>query len=151
MATSIPNIRPAKCEDLAQVQALYRQLRPGDSELSVQQAAASWQSIISDSRTCIVVAEVAGQLASTCAVGVNLSLANGARPFAVIEHVVTCAKFRRQGLSKRVLQFAIDWAWQQDCYKILLLSGEQLTQAHKLYQSVGFKAGIERGFVLKPN
>jgi len=33
----------------------------------------------------------------------------------------------------------------------MLLSGEKLQAAHSLYESVGFKSGIEKGFVIKPS
>ncbi|WCH20965.1 GNAT family N-acetyltransferase [Aeromonas salmonicida] len=38
---------------------------------------------------------------------------------------------------------------QQDCYKVMLLSGEGREAAHRLYEKLGFKAGIEKGFVIK--
>jgi len=79
-----------------------------------------------------------------------MSIANGARPFAIIEHVITADKFCRQGLNRQVLEFAISLAWQQNCCKVMLLSGENLTSAHALYESAGFKSGIEKGFVIKP-
>ena len=78
------------------------------------------------------------------------NLANGARPFGVIEHVVTLPEFRRLDLGRVVLQFALDLAWDKDCYKVILLSGAQRTEAHELYESVGFRGDVERGFVAKP-
>ena len=108
-----------------------------------------WAEIINDTNTYIVVAEIGGELASTCALSLNNSIANGARPFAIIEHVITSDKFRRQGLSRQVLEFALSLAWEKNCYKVMLLSGEKLQGAHALYESVGFKSGIEKGFVIK--
>jgi hypothetical protein len=40
-------------------------------------------------------------------------------------------------------------AWSKGCYKVMLLSGSQRVEAHKLYESVGFVGGIERGFVAR--
>ncbi|MCE9925420.1 GNAT family N-acetyltransferase [Aeromonas media] len=97
----------------------------------------------------ILVAEVEGQLAATCQLGVIPTLTNGGRPFAIIEHVVTASAFRRQGLSQRVLAQALTLAWELDCYKVMLLSGEGREGAHRLYEKLGFKAGIEKGFVIK--
>lgn len=93
--------------------------------------------------------EVEGQLAATCQLGVIPTLTNGGRPFGIIEHVITAARFRRQGLSQQVLEQALALAWQQDCYKVMLLSGEGREAAHRLYEKLGFKAGIEKGFVIK--
>lgn len=143
-------IRTATPDDLNAVLRLYKELRPADPALTADIAHQRWAEIITDPRSAIVVAEIDGELASTCALAINLSIANGARPFGIIEHVVTAAKFRRQGLSKQVLEFATALAWQKNCYKVMLLSGATLTSAHALYESVGFKAGIEKGFVIKP-
>jgi GNAT superfamily N-acetyltransferase len=143
-------IRIATFNDLKGVLALYKELRPLDPDLAVNLANEKWAEIINDMKTYIVVADIEGELASTCALSINNSIANGARPFAIIEHVITSDKFRRQGLSREVLEFALSVAWEKDCYKVMLLSGEKLQGAHSLYESVGFKSGIEKGFVIKP-
>ena len=44
---------------------------------------------------------------------------------------------------------ALTLAWELDCYKVMLLSGEGREGAHRLYEKLGFKAGIEKGFVIK--
>jgi GNAT superfamily N-acetyltransferase len=140
----------AKIEDLAEVLDLYKELRPLDPSLDMSFAEEKWSEIINDSQTFIVVAEIEGKLASTCALGINKSIANGAKPFGIIEHVITANKFRRKGLSRQVLTFAISLAWEQHCCKVMLLSGAQLKGAHAVYESVGFKGDIEKGFVVKP-
>ena len=144
-------IRLADSADRVAVQALYKELRPHDPELTEAQAERAWQTMLDDPTCFIIVAEQNRQLAATCALGLNNSIANGARPFGIIEHVITGEAFRRQGLSQQVLEFAIQLAWQNHCYKVMLLSGEQLTAAHRVYEKVGFQAGIEKGFVIKPS
>jgi len=144
-------IRIATINDLKGVLALYKELRPLDPDLEVNFANDKWAEIINDTKTYIVVAEIDGELAATCALSINNSIANGARPFAIIEHVITADKFRRQGLSRQVLEFSLSLAWEKECCKVMLLSGEKLQAAHSLYESVGFKSGIEKGFVIKPS
>ncbi|MCJ8297178.1 MAG: GNAT family N-acetyltransferase [Colwellia sp.] len=144
-------IRIATFNDLGGVLNLYKELRPLDPDLEISFAEDKWAEIINDTQTYIVVAEIDGELASTCALSINYSIANGARPFSIIEHVITSDKFRRQGLSRQVLAFAISLAWENNCYKVMLLSGEKLAGAHSLYESVGFISGIEKGFVIKPS
>jgi GNAT superfamily N-acetyltransferase len=143
-------IRVATNNDLEGILKLYKELRPLDPDLETSFAKEKWDEIISDSQTQIIVAEVDGELASTCALGINKSIANGARPFAIIEHVITLNKFRRKGLSGQVLEFAISLAWKNNCCKAMLLSGAELKGAHSVYEAVGFKGDIERGFVIKP-
>nr|WP_238138611.1 GNAT family N-acetyltransferase [Aeromonas salmonicida] len=122
-------------------------LRPHDPQLVEAEAALA--SLLAQSHVRLIVAEVDGQLAATCQLGVIPTLTNGGRPFGIIEHVITAARFRRQGLSQKVLEQALAIAWQQNCYKVMLLSGEGRESAHRLYEKLGFKAGIEKGFVIK--
>nr|WP_257982431.1 GNAT family N-acetyltransferase [Aeromonas salmonicida] len=122
-------------------------LRPHDPQLVEAEAALA--SLLAQSHVRLIVAEVEGQLAATCQLGVIPTLTNGGRPFGIIEHVITAARFRRQGLSQQVLEQALAIAWQQNCYKVMLLSGEGREAAHRLYEKLGFKAGIEKGFVIK--
>jgi len=144
-------IRVATINDLEGVLDLYKELRPLDPNLEIGFAKEKWSEIVNDTQTYIAVAEIDGELASTCALGINKSIANEARPFGIIEHVITLNKFRRQGLSGQVLEYAISLAWENNCCKVMLLSGAQLKGAHSVYESVGFKGGIEKGFVIKPS
>ncbi|MHC6656681.1 GNAT family N-acetyltransferase [Aeromonas salmonicida] len=140
-------IRACNEQDVAGLLALYRELRPHD--LPLVEAEATLAALLAQSHVRLIVAEVEGQLAATCQLGVIPTLTNGGRPFGIIEHVITAARFRRQGLSQKVLEQALAIAWQQDCYKVMLLSGEGREAAHRLYEKLGFKAGIEKGFVIK--
>ena len=78
------------------------------------------------------------------------NLASGGRRIGIIEHVITDTRFRQLGLARLVLEFALAEAWRQNCCKVMLLSGAQRTAAHALYESVGFRADTERGYVAKP-
>ena len=144
-------IRLANKDDLKEVKKLYKELRPFDPVLEDNFALQTWLKLMADPQTHIIVAEIDGVLASTCALNINNSIANGGRPFGIIEHVITSSNFRRMGLSQQVLEFAISLAWQKNCYKVMLLSGEQLKSAHAIYEKIGFKSGIEKGFVIKPS
>ncbi|MCH7372465.1 MULTISPECIES: GNAT family N-acetyltransferase [Aeromonas] len=142
-------IRECGSQDLAGLLALYEELRPQDPALSESAAREGLAALLRQPHTRILVALVDGQLASSCQLGVIPTLTNGGRPFGIIEHVITGAAFRRQGLSHRLLDRTLALAWELDCYKVMLLSGEGREAAHRLYEGLGFKAGIERGFVIK--
>lgn len=73
----------------------------------------------------VVVADTQGILVSTCILAIIPNLASGARPFGVIEHVVTLESFRGQGMASAVLKHALHLAWSRDCYKVMLLSATQ--------------------------
>src|SRR5439155_18447665 len=65
-------------------------------------------------------------------------------------HVVTARIHRRRGVARSVLAYALRVAWSRNCYKVILLSGAERTEAHRVYESVGFRGGVESGFVAKP-
>lgn len=141
-------IRLAEPRDLAGLVALYRELRPGDPELP--HASALLGRLLKNVDIALAVCECDGALAATCMLAIVPNFAAGGQPFGVIEHVVTLSRFRRRGLARKVLLFAMHLAWSRDCYKVVLLSGAQRSEAHALYESVGFRGDVERGFVAKP-
>lgn len=143
-------VRFAKPDDLSGVLRLYKELRPHDPELAASDSEAVWRELLDQSHIRVVVAEVQGSLASTCMIAVINNLASAGRPLALIEHVVTLPQFRGRGLARATLQHAVDFAWSRHCCKVMLLSGMQRPDAHRLYELLGFRGDIERGFVLKP-
>lgn len=143
-------IRAAADDDLAGVLALYKELRPHDPVLPPDEARRAWDAALKNTDVRVFVADVDGVLASSCMLAVVPNLANGGRPFGIVEHVVTLSRFRRRGLAQSVLRFALDFAWSLGCCKVVLLSGMQRVDAHKVYEAVGFRGDVERGFVAKP-
>lgn len=144
-------VRRAVSNDLAGVLALYRELRPHDPELAPDAAREAFDGLTArNDDVHVVVCELGQTLVATCMLAIVPNLACGARPFGIIEHVVTLSTHRGQGYGRRVLEHALDIAWSGRCCKVVLLSGTQRTDAHRLYVSVGFVGNVESGFVVKP-
>jgi GNAT superfamily N-acetyltransferase len=143
-------VRSATASDLPGLLALYRELRPGDPDLPPDRAEELWARMLADPAVHVVVAERDGVVAASCMLAMVPNLASGGRPIGLVEHVITGARFRRRGLGQAVLRFALDRAWSRACCKVVLLSGVQRPEAHGLYESVGFRGDVERGFVAKP-
>jgi GNAT superfamily N-acetyltransferase len=146
----IDEVRSAEAGDLAGVLALYRELRPQDPVLTPEQARKIYAELLARDGVDIIVCEADGTLVATCMLATIPNLASGGRPIGLIEHVITLATHRKQGHGRRVLEHALKTAWSKNCCKVLLLSGAQRAEAHKLYESVGFSGDVERGFVIKP-
>ena len=143
-------VRRAESNDLPGVLTLYRELRPQDPELAPDAAQEAFRVLTARSDVHIVVCEVGQTLVATCMLAVIPNLACGAKPFGIIEHVVTLSTHRGRGYGRRVLEHALNLAWSGRCCKVVLLSGTQRTDAHRLYESVGFVGNVESGFVAKP-
>ena len=135
--------------DMDSVLALYRALRPNDPPLDRDRVAQLWASVHNSPQSLIVVCEDEGQVGATCMLALIANLASGGRPIGLIEHVITAPSFRRQGLAEACLRFAVDEAWRLGCCKVVLLSGAQRPDAHRVYEKVGFDGDVERGFVIK--
>lgn len=143
-------VRRAEPNDLPGVLALYRELRPHDPVLDPEAAQEAFRGLTARNDVHVVVCEVGQALVATCMLATIPNLACGAKPFAIIEHVVTLSAYRGLGYGRRVLEHALDLAWSAGCCKVVLLSGAQRTDAHRLYESVGFVGNVETGFVIKP-
>jgi GNAT superfamily N-acetyltransferase len=79
-----------------------------------------------------------------------LNLTRGARPYGLIENVVTHPDWRRRGIGTRILKSSLELAWEQDCYKVMLLTGRKDEATLRFYQEAGFEAGVKTGFIAKP-
>jgi GNAT superfamily N-acetyltransferase len=142
--------RQATKDDLDGLLDLYTHLSPNDAPLPPRhQVVALWQEIVANPALTYFVAEQAGRLIATCNLTIVPNLTRGARPFGVIENVVTHPDFRRQGIAQAVLDRAIETAREAGCYKVMLLSGVGRTGAHALYEKVGFSKDTKLGFDLR--
>jgi GNAT superfamily N-acetyltransferase len=68
----------------------------------------------------------------------------------LIENVVTHADYRQRGLGTMVLRHALEAAWREGCYKVMLLTGRQDPAVHRFYEKVGFEGGEKTGYIARP-
>lgn len=134
-------IRPARDADLAGVLALYAHLHPRDPAPDPEAARASWSVLLNSPLTTIFVVEAAGELVATCKLAIIPNLTRGVRPFGVIENVVTHPDRRRTGMARKVLQAALDAAWEAGCYKVTLATGRKDEATLRFYERSGFERG----------
>ncbi len=138
-------IRPANFADLPEVLVLLRHLSPDDPPSDPAKAEAAWATLLENKLTTVFVADVADGLASTCTLAIIPNLTRSARPFGIIENVVTHPGQRRTGLARAVLAAALEAAWNAGCYKIMLASGRDENTLH-FYEKCGFKRGGKTHF-----
>jgi GNAT superfamily N-acetyltransferase len=145
-------VREATEGDLDGILDLYAHLHAHDAAPPPHTRLAEiWTGIMADPSLRYFVVACEGRVVSSCNLALVPNLTRGARPFGVIENVVTHPDFRRRGFAKAVLERALDVAWQSGCYKVMLLSSAHRDAAHALYEKVGFKANVKAGFVAKPD
>ena len=61
-----------------------------------------------------------------------------AKPLGYITSFVTDASVRRQGVGRKLLEAATEWARAKGCYRLSLTSAEHRTDAHAFYPATGF-------------
>ena len=109
-----------------------------------------WDEIFDSPMLRYFVVEFGGKIVATCTISIIPNLTRGARPYGLIENVVTHADYRGKGLAKALLKYTLDFAWAQNCYKVMLLSGTNRQAAHGLYKRAGFSKDEKIGYIAKP-
>src|SRR5215218_463354 len=95
-----PVLRPVRQHELSGLLALYRHLHPEDPELPIlPHVEEHWAAICANPHWQYLGAEVDGRLVATCVLSVIPNLTRHARPYGLIENVVTHPDFRRRGVA----------------------------------------------------
>ncbi len=75
------------------------------------------------------------------------NLLRGGKRHGFLENVVTHPELRGLGHGKAVVQAALRYAWESDCYHVLMQSGRTDPRVHSFYEALGFKPGVRVGYV----
>ncbi|MFX1572213.1 MAG: GNAT family N-acetyltransferase [Promethearchaeota archaeon] len=145
------SIRYIKKNEMGELLDLYAHLHRKDEQLPEKSILMSiWDEIMSNSLLHYFVVEHNNKFISSCALSIIPNLTRGGRPYGLIENVVTHTDHRQQGFGISVLQHALNVAWKNKCYKVMLLTGSKEPAVHHFYEKAGFKKGIKTGFVANP-
>lgn len=143
----MPEPRLAQPDDLSELLDLYQMLNPGDPDLTEHEVNEQWTKMLSDDSLHIIVVEQHRQLIASCLLSITQNLTRNARPFGVIENVITHDEYRSEGYGKRVIQHATELARDADCYKIMLMTGTTKEWKLEFYETCGFSRDEKTGFV----
>ena len=84
---------------------------------------------------------------SSCVCVVVPNLTRDLRPYALIENVVTHPDWRNRGLASACLAAARDIARENQCYKIMLLTGAKDEKTLDFYRRAGFNSSDKTAFI----
>jgi GNAT superfamily N-acetyltransferase len=143
-------VREAVESDLDKVLHLYTHLHDADEKADGHELRTAWQEILADPRTHLFLLECGGTPVSTCVLHTLANLTRGARPYGLIENVVTRREFRNRGFGTALLTAVLECAWNENCYKVMLLSGRREQNVFRLYEKAGFVRGIKEGLIAYP-
>lgn len=143
--------RMVRADDLFGLLDLYKHLNPDDLPLPAEEILHQvWNDFLTDPKVFCVVGEMDGHLVASCTLVIIPNLTRGARPYGLIENVVTHTDCRQKGIGTETLHYALQLAWEKQCYKVMLLTGRTQEETLRFYEKAGFQRGIKTGFVAKP-
>lgn len=90
-----------------------------------------------------------GRLASSCTLIIINNLTRSGRPFGLIENVVTNREYGKKGYGTAILHKAVEIARENNCYKVVLLTGRKEESVLRFYERAGFEKGIKTGFIMR--
>ncbi len=140
-------IREVNEKDLAGLIKLYQQLHGSKVCVNDNELQKLWASIMQDKNHHIVVAEENREIISSCVCVIIPNLTHNQQPYALIENVITDIEYRNKGLATKCLDFARDIAKENNCYKIMLLTGSKEESTLNFYRKAGYNSVDKTAFI----
>jgi len=140
-------IRQAENSDLADVLALYTHLHGNQMPSLNDSLIKLWMQIINDPNHYVLLGIEDKLIISSCVLLIVPNLTHNQRPYALIENVVTHKDYRRRGCATSVLNFAKEIATQNNCYKIMLMTGSKEESTLRFYGQAGYNSHDKTAFV----
>lgn len=150
MSNAIPVIRRAVPDDLEGILDLYTHLHDSDHLASLHTCQETLAEICSFPGSSLYLLELSGVFVSSCMLFVLPNLSRGARPYGLVENVVTRKEYRGRGFATQLLARTLQDAWDAGCYKVMLLTGRNEDYVFRLYEKAGFVRGKKEGLIAYP-
>ncbi|MEQ1637233.1 MAG: GNAT family N-acetyltransferase [Methylococcales bacterium] len=132
--------REASKSDLSDILRLYAQPDLDDGKiLSVKEAEHIFERMARYPSYRIYVATRYARIVGTFAILIMDNLGHLGAPSAIIEDVAVDPTIHGQGIGKEMMQYAMQLAANNGCYKIALSSNLKRTRAHAFYESLEFE------------
>jgi GNAT superfamily N-acetyltransferase len=139
-------VRIATTADYPQLLRLYQQLNPEDPVAGASVRTA-FDAILQSPALELIVAEKDGVLVGSCYLNIIPNMTRAGQPYAVIENVITDAAYRKQGIGKAVMNFAVELAGRAGCYKVMLMTGRKDDGVNAFYVNCGFSKDAKQAFI----
>lgn len=147
MDSPLIKIREVDSGDLDAILFLYSDLHENPVVPDEEDLRKAWNEILSDRRLHLFILECEGKPAATSILDIVPNLTWGARPYGLIENVVTKKEFRRKGLGSKLIEYTLNFAWENGCYKVMLLTGRKEEHVIKFYEDAGFIREGKKGLI----
>ena len=144
------DIREIQTDELNELLKLYQYLHEKDEPLPETDIVEdTWDQISSNPNLKYFGVFKSGKLISSCTISIIPNLTRACRPYGLIENVVTHPDQRKKGYGKEILERAIEFAWVNNCYKVMLMTGRMTEKTFRFYEATGFNRHSKQAFILK--
>lgn len=140
-------IREADKNDLQQILELYLYLHETDIPEESEHLRYTWDNIISDGNHHLIVCEMEGRIIASCVCVIIPNLTRNVRPYAFVENVVTHKDYRGKGYATACLNYAKQIAEENNCYKMMLLTGSKDEATLNFYKNAGYNSSDKTAFI----
>ena len=140
-------IREIKENELNSLLELYLHLHEQSMPETTKHLENTWDTIIQDKNHHIIVKIEDNKIVSSCVCVIIPNLTRNIRPYAFIENVVTHMDYRGKGYATECLNYAKEIAVQENCYKMMLLTGSRDTTTLNFYKHAGYNNTDKTAFI----
>jgi ribosomal protein S18 acetylase RimI-like enzyme len=142
--------RLIKYDELEKLLSLYEYLNLDDPKLEMNYDLRKlWNEIMSDSSLFYLVIDKDELFISSCTLAIIKNLTRSARPYGLIENVVTHPDYRKKGYGTTVLDKAVEIAEEKNCYKVMLMTSKKDESVLRFYEKAGFESGKKTAFIVR--
>ena len=140
-------IREITEKDFDGLMELYMQLHDNPMPEQTAEIMAKWHKILNDKDHHIIVAEEDGKIVSSCVCVIIPNLTHNQQSYAFIENVITHENYRNKGLATACLDYAKKIAEDENCYKLMLLTGSKKESTLNFYRQAGYNSEDKTAFI----
>ena len=140
-------IREICADELDELLNLYLFLHEDEIPENSEHLKDTWNSIVTDKNHHIIVCEIDGKIVSSCVCVIIPNLTRNVRPYAFIENVVTNEAYRGKGYATDCLNYARKIAEENNCYKMMLLTGSKKEETLNFYRKAGYNSTDKTAFI----
>ena len=138
----------AEKEHIIGILELYKQLILEEESIDLNRANEIWEKI-EKSNIKYFIAIDNSKIISSCYLAIIPNLTRNGRSNGFIENVITNENYRKKGIGKKLIEMAIEYGKQNNCYKIILQSSFKRKENHIFYEKCGFDGNSKRAFEIR--
>lgn len=140
-----------KKEDVLGILELYRQFSQGYdifADFAIEDINKVWDKI-EKTNIKYFIAKYDGKIIASCYICIIPNLTYNGKSIGYIENVITDEEHRKKGIGRKIMKMAIDYAKEENCYKVVLQSGINRVNAHQFYESIGFNGNSKKAYEIR--